>query len=145
LEAAERHAFPTEQILFEVSERERVADNAHLLAIFRHYQELGFRTAIDDFGAGHSGLGLLADFQPDCLKLDRQLISDIHCTPSKQSIVRGVLLIGRELKVEVLAEGVEQREEYRWLFDHGVELFQGYYFARPAFEVLPRVDATCFD
>jgi EAL domain-containing protein (putative c-di-GMP-specific phosphodiesterase class I) len=65
LQAASEVHFPTERIMFEVTESERVLDHAHLQTIFHEYSRQGFTTAIDDFGAGHSGLNLLADFQPD--------------------------------------------------------------------------------
>lgn len=143
--AAEEYGFPIKQIQFEVTESEEVLDRAHLVNIFKTYERLGFSTAIDDFGACYSGLDLLAEYQPDVLKLDRELISDITQYPAKQAIVRGMLLMTRELNIELLAEGVETRDEYHWLRQQGVRLFQGYYFAKPAFQALVTVPDTCFD
>ena len=140
LQAAEEYDFPIERIHFEVTEGENVRDKAHLVGIIRTYQELGFSTFIDDFGAGYSGLNLLAEFQPDCIKIDRGLISDIREHAPRQAIVEGILYTCRKLDINVLAEGVETAEEYRWLLDAGVDLFQGYHFARPAFEQLVEVD-----
>ena len=68
LEAAARSNFPLTRIVFEVTEDERSRDAKHLMAIFNEYKRHGMRTAIDDFGAGHSGLNLLAQFQPDIIK-----------------------------------------------------------------------------
>jgi EAL domain-containing protein (putative c-di-GMP-specific phosphodiesterase class I) len=139
LSAAEFYGFPIERIVFEVTEDERIQDRQRLRSIIEYYQHLGFRTAIDDFGAGYAGLNLLAAYQPDYIKLDRELIADIDAQPIRQAIVRGILQTCGELGVGVLAEGVETAEEFGWLQDCGVELFQGYWFARPAFEALPEV------
>lgn len=73
LDAAERTGFPVDRIMFEFTETEKV-DPKHLLNILSHYRKLGFLTAIDDFGAGFAGIGLLADFVPDVVKLDMHLI-----------------------------------------------------------------------
>jgi len=73
LEAAAERAFPTERLMFEVTESERELDHAHLMRIVVAYKRQGFTTAIDDFGAGHSGLSLPADFQPDVVWPDMAL------------------------------------------------------------------------
>jgi EAL domain-containing protein (putative c-di-GMP-specific phosphodiesterase class I) len=93
--------------------------------------------AIDDFGAGYSGLNLLAGFQPAIIKLDRQLIEEIHLSLPKQAIVRGVLSVCRDLNILPIAEGVEEIEEYLALRELGIDVFQGYLFAHPGFEALP--------
>ncbi|MEO1133392.1 MAG: EAL domain-containing protein, partial [Cyanobacteria bacterium J06639_1] len=120
-------------------------DIPHLQSIIRHYQQTGFLTAIDDFGAGYAGLNLLADLQTDLIKLDMALIRDIHRSHSRQAIVRGILQVCRDLSIRVVAEGVETREEFVMLRNFGVELFQGYYFAKPAFQSLAQISAAKFD
>jgi len=145
LQAAKEYDFPIERIHFEVTEGEQVKDNAHLVSIIRTYQKLGFSTYIDDFGAGYSGLNLLAEFQPDCIKIDRGLISRIQEHTPRQAILEGIIYTCRKLGIDVLAEGVETAEEYQWLLRADVDLFQGYYFARPAFEQLVEVDHALFD
>ena len=97
------------------------------------------KLAIDDFGAGHSGLNLLADFQPDLIKLDMNLVRDIVNRGPRQAIVRAIVQACTELQVEIIAEGVETLDEYHWFEDQGVHLFQGFLFARPEFEALPAV------
>lgn len=139
LTAAKQYGFPLDKIVFEVTEGEEVRDKKHLVNIIDAYKKMGFKTAIDDFGAGYSGLNLLADYEPDTIKLDRELIIDIHEHPRKQAIIRGIIMVCRELNLELLAEGVELKEEYDWLRDQGIDLFQGFYFARPGFECLPEV------
>jgi EAL domain-containing protein (putative c-di-GMP-specific phosphodiesterase class I) len=139
LEAAKEHDFPTNRIMFEVTEGERVTDHAHLKSILTAYRELGFMTAIDDFGAGYSGLNLLAEFQPHLIKIDMALTRNIDKDHVRRAIVFAILTACRELGIRVIAEGVETREECLTLADEGVELFQGYLFARPQFEQLPIV------
>ncbi|RRJ85198.1 EAL domain-containing protein [Aestuariirhabdus litorea] len=140
LEAAKQFNFPIEQIMFEFTEVEKVRDHGHLKEIVEYYQKLGFKTAIDDFGSGYSGLNLLADFQTDIVKIDMELVRNIDKDPVRQSIVKNSINIFRDLNVTTLAEGVETREEMLYLKEAGVELMQGYYFAKPGFESLPEVD-----
>jgi EAL domain-containing protein (putative c-di-GMP-specific phosphodiesterase class I) len=145
LEAARQHQFPIENITFEFLESERAQDHEHLGSVVESYRKLGFKTAIDDFGTGHSGLGMLADFQPDILKIDRQLLRDVDASRPRQAIIAGIIRIAADLGIKVVAEGVETRREYAWLLGAGVAEFQGYYFARPAFEELPLVSMDRFD
>ena len=139
--AAEAVNFPLDQIIFEVTESEHILEPDKLLSIFRYYRDRGFATAIDDFGAGYAGLGLLTDFQPHIVKIDIKLVCDIDTNPVKQAIVLGILMTMKKLGVLVIAEGVETGAEARWFRAHGVDLMQGYYFARPGFESLPEVSA----
>ena len=137
--AAEKYGFLIRQIVFEVTDGEKVKDHEHLRRIIDYYQNLWFKTAIDDFGAGYAGLNLLANYLPDYIKLDRDLIIDIDHHERRQAIVHGIQLICRELNIGILAEGVETIEEYKWLSMRGIDLFQGYWFAKPGFESLPEV------
>jgi EAL domain-containing protein (putative c-di-GMP-specific phosphodiesterase class I) len=140
LQAAQRHGFPSERLIFETAESEQVRDESHLTRIFQDYRERGFLTAVDDFGAGYAGLKLLADFQPDLIKLDIALVRDIHRNPARQAIVRGIVGIASELGCRPLAEGVETVEEFRYLHGLGISLFQGYLFGRPLLEQLGQVE-----
>ena len=136
LEAARVHGFPLERIIFEVTEGERVEDGPWLASILREYKRCGFLTAIDDFGAGYAGLTLLADFQPDLIKIDMALVRGIEGSRSRQAIVRGLLRICKDMGVQVIAEGIETAAERDFLFDAGVRLMQGYLFSRPAFQAV---------
>ncbi|MDE1222513.1 EAL domain-containing protein [Vibrio aestuarianus] len=139
LEAAKRYNFPTEKIMFEFTEVEKIEDSSHVKRVVEYYQTLGFKTATDDFGSGYSGLNLLADFQTDIIKLDMGLVRDIHQDKTRQSIVKHCLAIFSDLNITPLAEGIEKREEFVWLMEAGVDLMQGYFFAKPGFESLPEV------
>jgi EAL domain-containing protein (putative c-di-GMP-specific phosphodiesterase class I) len=140
LAAAERFGFPTERILFEITEGEELVDKDHLKGIVLEYKRQKFRTAIDDFGAGYSGLNLLAEFQPDVIKLDMALLRGIDTDPVRQVIVEGIVGICRKLEIDVVAEGIETDAELQYLQGQGLYLFQGYLLARPAFEALPEIN-----
>ncbi|MDQ0756210.1 EAL domain-containing protein [Arthrobacter sp. B3I4] len=137
--AAARCSFPTSAIMFEFTENEEVSDTTHLTNIITEYRKHGFTTAIDDFGAGHAGLGLLVEFQPDLIKIDMKLIRGIDTSPAREAVVAGIVGIARELDITVLAEGIETEAEFLVLKAAGIRLFQGYWFAKPAFEQLPQV------
>jgi len=139
LAAAQEYGFPIDRIIFEITESEQVEDHGHLRQIVEDYQRRGFKTAIDDFGAGYSGLNLLAEMQTDIIKLDMALIRAIDQDKVRQAIVKGILQVCTELSATVVAEGVETAAELQVLQSFGIELFQGYYFARPAFESLPEI------
>lgn len=136
LKIADEKGFPLSQIIFEVTEGEKVDDHEHVKGIILEYQKQGFKTAIDDFGAGYSGLNLLAEFQPDFIKLDLKLIQGIHQSNSRQAILRGIVQVCRDLNIEIIAEGIEVVEELEFLHSEGVFLIQGFLFSKPRFESL---------
>ncbi len=144
LETAARVGMPLHRIIFEVTEGEKIKDREHLKSIFREYRKHGLQTAIDDFGAGYAGLTLLAEFQPNILKIDMELVRNIDTRRASRTIVRAIMGVCRELGITVIAEGIETYEEWSALRDLGITLFQGYYFARPAFEAFaaPRFPAA---
>jgi EAL domain-containing protein (putative c-di-GMP-specific phosphodiesterase class I) len=139
LEAADRFHLPINRLVLEVTEGAVIDDQAQFAEVINEYRGLGLKVAIDDFGAGYSGLNLLTDFQPDQIKLDMKLVRGIEHHGPRQAIVRAIDQVCRDLGIDVIAEGVETVEEYAWLANEGVRLFQGYLFAKPAFESFPPV------
>lgn len=137
--AARKYNFPIENIIFEVTEGERVQDRPHLVNIFKEYRRFGFQTAIDDFGAGYAGLNLLAEYQPDLVKIDMDLVRDIDKDLPRQAIVAGIASICQNLNIRVLAEGIETRAERDFLLGIGITLMQGYWFAKPGFKELAKI------
>ncbi|MFN3607720.1 MAG: EAL domain-containing protein [Hyphomonas sp.] len=138
LTTALQYGFPLKRIMFEFTEAEKL-DTTHLLNILRTYRSMGFLTAIDDFGAGYAGLGLLSKFQPDVVKIDMELIRDIDRDQVKRMILGPTLKILRDLDIKVICEGIETLEEVQVLQDMGVELMQGYFLARPSVASLATV------
>lgn len=136
LKAAEEYQFPLERLMFEVTEGEQVESPEHLKNIFTEYAKRGFTTAIDDFGAGYSGLNLLARFQPHLIKLDMALTQDIAHDSVRQAIIEGICLVASKLNITIVAEGVETHSDWAVLQGYGIRYMQGYLFARPAIEHL---------
>jgi len=140
LNAAKKHNFPLDLIIFEFTEAEEVIDKAHLANIVQNYQKRGFLTAIDDFGSGYSGINMLCHVSTDIVKLDRELIIDINEDPRRQRILRGIIKMLEPVVKRIVVEGIETAEELKCLYKLGFRYFQGYFFAKPAFKALPEVD-----
>lgn len=132
IEAIKEAKIPPDRIVFEVVESDAVRDTEHLLNIVKHYRKQGFRIALDDLGAGYGSLNLLTSLKPDFVKFDRELIRGVDLDPYKQKVFVKLVEMAHELGIHTLAEGIETEGEYRWLAAQGVELLQGYFFARPA-------------
>lgn len=137
LNTAREVGFPSDRLIFEITEAEQVADRDHLRAIVEDYKKRGFKVALDDFGAGYSGLNLLADVPTDLLKIDMSLIRNVDQRPAALTIVRTVVQLASKLGCDLIAEGIETVEEYAALRDCGISLMQGYLFAKPQFQALP--------
>jgi blue light- and temperature-responsive anti-repressor len=137
IEAANRQHFPLERIIVEATEVEAIGDQARFAHVVNEYRRAGIRLAIDDFGAGHAGLSLLSEFQPDIVKLDMGLARGIHAHGPRQAIVRAIAQVCVDLGIDFVVEGVESVDEFGWFNDQGVRLFQGYLFAKPMFEGMP--------
>ncbi len=140
LKTARAVGFPTDRLIFEFTENEEMADAAHIANIVDSYRKMGFATALDDFGAGYAGLGLLAKFQPDLIKLDIELVRAIDTSLPRRLIVESVARLCAKLGITLIAEGVETVAEYDALRALGVRYLQGYLLARPAFRALPPID-----
>jgi len=128
-----------EQVVVEVTEDEIISRFDEFQFAVQQLKAAGICLALDDFGAGFAGLSLLADFQPDKVKIDRKLITDIHRSGPRQAIVLAILKCCQALEITVIAEGVEKIEEWLWLEGAGVRYYQGFLFARPALNALPAV------
>lgn len=138
LSAAAECGFPSERIVIELTEGELLHDAAGFAKTMHAYRSMGVKFAIDDFGAGYSGLNLLADFQPEFVKLDMNLCRGIDSHVRRQAIVRGIAQVCRDLGIDLMAEGIEGLKEYRWFNEQEVTLLQGYMFGKPEFQKLPK-------
>jgi EAL domain-containing protein (putative c-di-GMP-specific phosphodiesterase class I) len=130
--AARDSGIAPERITFEVVETEQMADRDHLRRILAHYREKGFGVALDDVGSGYSGLSLMADLDPDLIKIDRQLVSKSAASAAHRGICASLVGLGRDQGRLVLAEGVETQAEWTVMEELGVDLLQGYLFGRPS-------------
>ncbi len=138
LAAAARCHIDPGQLVLEILEREIITDFAGFKEAVNRHRGSGMNVAIDDFGAGYAGLNLLAEFQPEFIKLDMLLIRGIESNGPRQAIVRGISRTCFDLGVDIIAEGVETIDEFQWLRQAGIRFYQGLLFAPPAFEQLPQ-------
>ena len=136
LAAAKRCGLPTHRIILELTENEQIVDIGLMTEIFEVYRRHDLRIAIDDFGAGFSGLGLLARFQPDVIKLDMEIVRGLDQQARRRVLIANLVRMAAELELDIVAEGAETETEVAALRSLGVTLIQGYYFAKPAFEAL---------
>jgi EAL domain-containing protein (putative c-di-GMP-specific phosphodiesterase class I) len=121
------------RVVLEVTERSTLGGIDGLRAKLSKLRALGFRIALDDLGAGYSGLSSFTLLEPDVVKIDMSLVRDIDTSSRKRSIVRSLLdLAARDLNALVICEGVETPGERDALLDLGADLLQGYLFGRPA-------------
>jgi EAL domain-containing protein (putative c-di-GMP-specific phosphodiesterase class I) len=138
LQTARETGFPPDRLIFEFTENERI-DSDHLRSIVKAYRALGFATAIDDFGAGHAGLGLLANLQTDMLKIDMELVRGIESSLPRGLIVGAIANLCEKMKITVIAEGVETPEELEAVRGLGIRYVQGFIFGQPEIGKLPQV------
>ncbi|MDH4450081.1 MAG: EAL domain-containing protein [Rhodoferax sp.] len=118
-------------VIIEITETDAIEDIDKFLNTIERLRALGFRIAIDDFGAGFSGLSLLTHCVPDIIKIDSSLVLHVSADKVKQSIVTAIRMIAADCGIVVVAEGVEHQQDLLWLLDAKVDLFQGYLFAKP--------------
>lgn len=145
LAAARRHGFPPERMLFEITEVEQVRDAARLRETVATQRAHGVKIAIDDFGAGYAGLGLLVEVRPDIVKLDMHLVRGVDHDPVRARIVGAIARACRGLGITVIAEGIETEGELAALHGMGIRHFQGYLLARPGLGTLPEVAPLAAD
>jgi len=122
------------RIVLEITERiglDAVAGPAQVEML----RQRGYRIAVDDLGAGYAALGALATLEPEVVKLDMSLVRDIDRHPTKRRVVGAIATLCRELGSRVIAEGVETQAELRTVRDVGIDLIQGFLFARPTREI----------
>jgi blue light- and temperature-responsive anti-repressor len=139
IEAAHVAGLPLDHIVLELPEAAIVDGRSHFAALLKEVRALGVRLAIDDFGATYASLTLLDDLDPDLIKLDMRLIRGVERPGPRQHILRAIRRACYDLDIDVIAEGVETSAEYQFLVSQKIRLFQGYLFARPAFEAFPPV------
>ena len=131
LENIAKHHLLPEQVVVEVTENEMISGFKQFNSAIKQLRAAGIGLAIDDFGSGYAGLSLLTKFQPDKIKIDREIVSDIHLSGPKQAIVKSIVSCCTDLEITLVAEGIEKMEEWCWLESAGIRRFQGFLFSRP--------------
>lgn len=119
------------QIGLEITERILVEELDLVKDIFNQLKHANVKLALDDFGTGYSSLSYLKRFPIDTIKIDQSFVRDLPGNSEDSSLVQTILAIGSNLNMQVVAEGVETREQYKLLRDWGCKSIQGYYFGKP--------------
>lgn len=119
------------RVVLEVTERSPLDEIGDLRARIARLRAIGYRIALDDLGAGYSGLGNFTQLEPDVVKLDMGLVRGVDTDATKRRLVRSMIQLCRDMDIAVVGEGVETVAERDVLADLGCDLFQGYLFARP--------------
>jgi EAL domain-containing protein (putative c-di-GMP-specific phosphodiesterase class I)/GGDEF domain-containing protein len=125
-------------IVLEITERTAIRDYPKFQEYLKIFRERGFRFAVDDAGSGYAGLGSIANLNPDYIKLDISLISNIDTNFLKQNLVETLVRFAENHGAMVVAEGVERREEFETVKQLGVHLTQGFLFYKPQIAGLHR-------
>ena len=131
LDALDRTGIDPARITFELVDTGTAADQAHLRRVVREYRHQGFKVALNDVTAGHSGLWRLAELEPDCIKIGRAIIRGCDQDHKRLAIIAGLNAMGRAMGTGVVACGVERASEAEALLASGVGLMQGFLFSRP--------------
>lgn len=130
-EYLEEFCINPERIVFEITERESVHNMAHFKSIIEHYKNQNYKIAIDDAGAGYSGLNLISDVHPHFIKLDMCLIRDIDKDVMRQALIKGMSEFANLSNTYIIAEGVETAEEMAKLIEFDIAYAQGFFIQRP--------------
>lgn len=143
-EYLEQYGITPESIIFEITERNAVSDISGFKGTISHYKEQNYKIAVDDAGAGYSGLNLISDVNPHFIKLDMQLIRNIDSDSMKFALVRSMLELSHISNISLIAEGVETKEELTTLVNLGVQYAQGYFLQRPS-DTMQDIDAEVIE
>lgn len=121
-----------QKLIIEMTEQDTVDVKTDLIENVKVMRALGFRFALDDTGSGYSSFHSIGELLPEIIKVDRDVIQNIHENSVNESMLKGILLVAKEVGSRVIAEGIENEEEAELLSQHAVDYAQGYFFAKPA-------------
>jgi len=130
-DSLKRHDLPGSCLELEITERLLMKDVPHVVSILNQFKEMGIRLSIDDFGTGYSSLSYLKRFPFDVLKIDKSFINDIADDPDDRALCDAIIAMAHSLGLSVIGEGVENKEQFDFLDQRGVEIIQGYYVSPP--------------
>lgn len=125
-----RFSFPARNLQIEITESSYIERENEVTPLLRELKDMGVSIAIDDFGTGYSSFSYLREMPWDCIKIDRSFISDIPKDTQQCGLVSTIIGLAKVMSFEVVAEGVETREQLDFLGALGCDLIQGYYFSK---------------
>ena len=124
-------ALDPENIVFEITERHPIRDFTLFFRTLEHYRAQGYQVAIDDVGAGYSGLWTLGQIRPDFIKVDMSLVRGVDANPVNRALLETLVSFADKIGSSVIAEGIETETELSSLMDMGVHFGQGFFLAKP--------------
>jgi EAL domain-containing protein (putative c-di-GMP-specific phosphodiesterase class I) len=130
-EAVDASGIRASWLVLEVTETVLMADPIVAATTLGRIRDLGVRVALDDFGSGYSSLSHLRRFPIDIVKIDKSFVDDVAHEGAESAIARGIIELGRAMRIQTVAEGIEADEQAEILRTLGCELGQGFFFARP--------------
>ena len=130
--AAEKNNVSMDRLVFEVVETEQIPDMENLCKILNYYRDRGVGTAIDDMGAGYAGADYITSLRPDFVKLDREFVLTAEATADGRRAMDAMIKTSHTSHARVIAEGIETVAQMQMCVDAGVDLLQGFLFAKPA-------------
>jgi EAL domain-containing protein (putative c-di-GMP-specific phosphodiesterase class I) len=144
-----RFGVPPSCLGLEITEGTVMGDPDKAVAALHRLKDIGVSISLDDFGTGYSSLGYLKRFPIDTLKIDKSFVDDVTTSANDAAIALSVISLAHNLNMQVIAEGVETREQVQFLTERGCDEMQGYFFSRPVnaedFTVLLRERRNLFD
>ncbi|MBR9905847.1 MAG: EAL domain-containing protein, partial [Gammaproteobacteria bacterium] len=129
--ALEASGAPSHKLKLELTESSVIGKIEETIARMHQLKALGISFAMDDFGTGYSSLQYLKRLPLDQIKIDQSFVRDLDQDSDDRTIVQTIIAMGRALNLNVIAEGVETREHWRYLNQHQCHAYQGYYFCKP--------------
>ena len=132
MEAANANNLPMSRLVFEVVETEKIPDMAHLNKVLSYYRERGVGTAIDDMGAGFTGIDYITSLQPDYVKLDREFVLAAEATAAGRQAMDAMITTAHAHSCKIIAEGIETIQQMEMCVNSGIDFLQGFLFAKPA-------------
>lgn len=134
----------SKNVIFEITEKTAIKDYRKFNEALTHYKEQGYKIAIDDIGAGYSGLKMLSETRPHYVKIDMDLIRNIHKDTFKQALIECFVKLSETTNMKLIAEGIECKEELEKLIDLGVHGGQGFFLCKPQ-EGFKKIDREITD
>ncbi len=130
----DKYKTPAKYLEFEITEDVCILEKENTLSFILEMKKLGIKISMDDFGSGYSSLNLLSEVPIDVLKVDKEFLNNWEEFPNKKIVIESILAMARRLHISVVSEGVEYKEQSRYLGLAGCEILQGYYFSKPICE-----------
>ncbi len=128
---AQKYDVPTNELELEITENTFLKDSSELLKMIELLQKKGFMISIDDFGSGFSALSLLKDLQVNTIKIDRDFLTVSSDSSRGKKVIKSVIAMCRDLKMDVITEGIEKKEQIDFITRCGCQIGQGFYYSEP--------------